>query len=98
MALISFLSVSADKQKCLVCDKKFTKREKSSSFTLAESDGVSRSYIAINIYIDVYSKAKSSIFLNNTVRPKFKSAVTGRYKRTLLKYGEKRNAPEAGNN
>ena len=49
------------------------------------------------MYSFVYSKVKDSTFPNVTVHPKYKSAFTLRYERPLLKYGEKRNVQEAGN-
>ena len=49
------------------------------------------------MYSFVYSKVKDSTSPNVTVHPKYKSVFTLIYERTLLKYGEKRNVQEAGN-
>ena len=49
------------------------------------------------MYSFVYSKVKDSTFPNVTVHPKYKSVFALIYERTLLKYGEKRNVQEAGN-
>ena len=110
MTSISFLSLSADKEeKCLICDKEFTKREKLSSFTPAGWDAFkaqAQKWTLIEFlgrceecaYRFVYSEVRYSTSPNGAIHPICKSAFTLRYERTLLKYGEKRNAPETSNN
>ena len=89
---LSFLSVSADKEEKVSFVIKNSPNEKNwrQIGFLERSDKYLFSFVSL--------KAKDSTFPKGTTHLKCKSAFTMKYKKSLLKNGEKINALEAGNN